>query len=60
MQDLHHFDPYHSLQTKNSPYKNPCNSPGKGGTVLEALAYCVFLLPGKENKKASLFRCLFK
>ena len=32
----------------------PLPLPKKGGTVLEALAYCVSLLPGKNNK-ATLF-----
>ena len=55
MQDLHHFDPYHLSWTESSTYKTPCNSPGQGGTVLEALAFCVFPSAWKENKAISLF-----
>ena len=54
MQDIHCSDPYHSLWTVNSPVRIPV-IPQSGRTVLEALAYCVFPLPSKENKKPLYF-----
>ena len=41
MQDLHSFDPYHLPQTKSPEYKKLLSILSRGGTVLEALAYCV-------------------
>ena len=53
MQDLHYFDPY-TPDCESPTYKIFPDSQG-GGTVLEALAGCVFPSAWKKNKAISLF-----
>ncbi|XP_024603187.1 uncharacterized protein LOC112401266 [Neophocaena asiaeorientalis asiaeorientalis] len=56
MQDLHYFDPYHIPPDCSPTYKIFSDSRRRvGGTVLEALACCVFPCAWQKNHAISLF-----